>query len=171
MIETYNLHVSSPCTPHLLESYNSVENLVYHLLNAFAAGRSGNVAFLRQKYSVETRRLRVRANIAMSAAAAALGLPGAVTYHHRRIDEANEAAHHTYTPRPYPGRIVLFRPKTHYTGYRDPLFGWGAVAQGGVDVHTLPVHPRGMLVRPFVQELAREFQRALRDGGHGSPDA
>lgn len=164
LIETYNIHNASRGCPQLLEMYNRLENIAYHAFNMLSAARAGDTQFLRQKYRVEARRLAVRLNIALSAAAVALDLPDAVTYHHRRIDRVNEAAHHAYVPRPYHGKIVLFRPRTHYTGYRDPLFGWGPVARDGVEVHTLPVHPRGMLLQPFVQHLARELERLLRDG-------
>lgn len=168
LIETYNIHAASPRFQRLLDAYNALENVAYHLLNMLAAGRSGDSSFLRQKYRVQARRFRDRLSIALSAAKAALDLPNATTYHHRRIDRANEAAHHAYVPRPYAGKAVLFRPLSHYTGYRDPLFGWGSIVRGGVEVHTLPVHPRGMLVQPFVRDLARGLERLLRDGGSSS---
>ena len=163
MIETYNLRAASRRGLLLRETHNHAQNLVYHLLNIFAAGRFGDVSFLREKYLVEKKRIALRMRIALTAAAAAMGLRGTVTYHHRRVDRLNEAAHQVYAPRTYPGKIVLFRPRTHYSGYQDPLFGWGEIAQGGVEVHTLRVYPRGMLVQPFVRELGQEFQRALQN--------
>ena len=42
----------------------------------------------------------------------------------------------------YPGRITLFRPAIQRPGIRlshdDPTNGWGAVAEGGVEVVTVP---------------------------------
>ncbi len=162
MFETYNLRAAPQHSFILSEAHNTAQNFAYHVLNIFAAGQFGDTSFLREKYLVEKRRLFLKARIAFAAMAAGLGLHGTAPYHHLRIDAVNEAAHQAYVPRPYAGRIALFRPKTHYTGYKDPLFGWGDIAKGGVDVHTLPVYPRGMLVQPFVKQLGQELGRALR---------
>ena len=39
--------------------------------------------------------------------------------------------------------------------YRYPaLLGWEGLAEGGVDLHKMPVYPAGMLVEPFVEKTA-----------------
>jgi thioesterase domain-containing protein len=60
-----------------------------------------------------------------------------------------------YVPRPYPGRITLFRPtETPFavTTLRDR--GWGRFAQG-VNVHFVPGQHHSMVKEPHVQVLAR----------------
>jgi len=161
MLETYNVQASSHRAPFLLNLLNGGENIVFHLANMVAAARSGNAAFLKSKYTVQKRRIGVRINILLSTVKAAAGCTDAIKYHHRRTDRINDAAHEFYKPQKYPGCIVVFRPKVNYAGYRDPLFGWGGIAEGGVEVHALPVFPRGMLVRPYVQELAQELEKIL----------
>jgi amino acid adenylation domain-containing protein len=46
-----------------------------------------------------------------------------------------------YKPRPYPGKITLFRTLNQPIDYEaDPDLGWSTVAQGGVEVHDVPDH-------------------------------
>jgi len=69
-----------------------------------------------------------------------------------------------YVPRPYPGRITQFCPVRNYSELNTPDVGWEDLALGGVDVHTLSVYPAGMLMEPYVAQLAREIQGAMEQG-------
>jgi hypothetical protein len=106
-------------------------------------------------------RVKLRMSIGLSQLAQKLRLPFGVTYPHINLNKINDQANAEYLPKTYKGRITLFRPKTHYAGYTEHDFGWGGVAQGGVEVHVLQVNPRGSLVEPFVQELARELKYCM----------
>jgi amino acid adenylation domain-containing protein len=161
MIETYNVHETEGRKSFYRDTLNRLENLVYHVLNVMFAGRTGNRAFLRQKYMVAKRRFRARISMAWAALAGMFGFRKRVVYHHVRIDRIDDIAHENYAPGPYAGSITLFRPKVHYTGYGDALFGWGEVALKGVDVHRLRVFPRGMLVQPYVKQLAEELRTCI----------
>ena len=73
-----------------------------------------------------------------------------------------------YVPRPYPGRIVLFRARDLGLGpgYRiDSLLGWRELARGGLDVHEVPGDHLGILREPHVQVLAEKLRPYL--GGEG----
>ncbi len=39
--------------------------------------------------------------------------------------------------------------------------GWDHLAAGGVETHILPVYPAGMLVEPFVEQLAETLKGCI----------
>jgi thioesterase domain-containing protein len=61
------------------------------------------------------------------------------------------ALHRSYTPMPYPRRIVLFRPNSLYAwALRDRTIGWDQCAMGGVDVHFITGDHGAMVQEPRV---------------------
>ena len=50
------------------------------------------------------------------------------------------------------------------TPIRRTDIGWEDIAQGGVDKHTLQVFPAGMLIEPYVNQLALEVTEAIEQG-------
>ncbi len=73
----------------------------------------------------------------------------------RKHDDLAEA----YLPARYPGRLVHFRPKQDYRCHRSTEYEAEAV-----ETHRLRVFPAGMMVRPFVAELATLLQREIAQG-------
>ena len=78
-----------------------------------------------------------------------------------RLTWVNHQAIANYEPKPYPGQVTLFRPQKFFAGYDDPEYGWGKVVQGGVDVHELPVYPKGILVEPLTRFLAEKLKASI----------
>lgn len=81
-----------------------------------------------------------------------------------------------YRQKSYPGKVTLFRAEHHeglWDRARDPLLGWRAWAQGGVEVVQVPGNHVRMVHEPHVQVLARKLREslALADGVQytGSP--
>jgi myxalamid-type polyketide synthase MxaB len=74
-----------------------------------------------------------------------------------------------YVPRPYAGRLTLFRAERQdvYCSH-DPQMGWGHLAAGGVDVRTIPGSHSTIISEPHVQRLARELSACLANvrAGH-----
>jgi thioesterase domain-containing protein/uncharacterized protein YbdZ (MbtH family) len=61
-----------------------------------------------------------------------------------------------YAPRPYPGPVTLIKARAR--PFFRPLprdLGWGRLAEGGVDVITVPGAHDNMLTEPYVRSLAR----------------
>ncbi|RJQ58217.1 MAG: non-ribosomal peptide synthetase [Desulfobacteraceae bacterium] len=170
MIETYNLHAGKGILPYYYELYHKVQNVKFHLDNLWILPMKDKVTFLSKKSLTELTRMKEKARIALHLIARKLRLPSSEKYPHVNLTRINDAAYIKYTPKTYRGRITLFRPKKHYSGYTLNDFGWGEVAQGGVDVRTLPVNPRGSLVEPFVQELARELALSIAGTGEGKSE-
>ena len=78
-----------------------------------------------------------------------------------RIWSANDEAAMRYVPRPYPGVITTFRPIKQYSRYLERSLDWDRLALEGCDVVTLPVYPAGMLLEPFVKDLAIALKAAI----------
>ena len=81
---------------------------------------------------------------------------------HRAVGAAQWRALDAYVPKEYPGRLTLFRARM------QPLFGfetfdrgWRAVANGGLEITTVPGNHVGMLEEPHVRVLARELRQRL----------
>jgi len=86
------------------------------------------------------------------------------------VQELNDRAAAAYRPKPFGGRVTLFKPRVNYDFYPDPKMGWGDLVTGGLETVELRVNPHAMLVEGYVQELARELRRRLdevREGGPG----
>jgi non-ribosomal peptide synthetase component F/thioesterase domain-containing protein len=75
-----------------------------------------------------------------------------------KIWDVNDRAILSYEPKPYPGTITDFRPLRQYSQYLGEPMDWTGLAKEH-DIVTLRVYPAGMLLEPFVRDLAR----ALRD--------
>ncbi len=66
-----------------------------------------------------------------------------------------------YAAKTYPGKITLFQaigPASNRPADKDPTMGWGALAQGGVEVHSIQANHVALLVKPYVQILAQELR-------------
>jgi len=68
--------------------------------------------------------------------------------------DTNDRACVEYVPRSYAGVVTDFRPMRKYSKYLKEDSSWTTLAQGGVEVFTLPVYPAGMMLEPFVKHLA-----------------
>jgi thioesterase domain-containing protein len=88
----------------------------------------------------------------------------------RRVMVTNFQAWTEYVPRPYPGRVTLFRGRIKPLFHaRKNDFGWGEVAQGGVEIRTVRGSHWSMLAPPLVGSVAEQVRDCLaRAGDHGS---
>jgi thioesterase domain-containing protein len=87
----------------------------------------------------------------------------------RRLIETNYYARMAYKPRPYLGRVTLFRAR------HDALFhplrhdlGWGRFARGGVEILTLRGNHWNIMVEPRAQELAHQLRTCLEAADQSS---
>ncbi len=81
-----------------------------------------------------------------------------------RVFQANMKATLEHRAGPYPGKVTLLRAaqqqKTHDVS-DDPHLGWGALAQGGVEVHEVPGDHAHMVHEPHVKSLAQTLKKLL----------
>ena len=69
-----------------------------------------------------------------------------------------------FVPQRIEGRITVFKiPKQPYYYNPDPLLGWGARTQSGVDTYLIPNGRHRLLLRePYVRELAKALSESLK---------
>jgi thioesterase domain-containing protein len=83
------------------------------------------------------------------------------------VFKGNLRAMWEYRPQPYAGRITLFASEEQPTSIdiaRDPCLGWGAWAEGGVEVRRVPGRHLDMIREPNVRVLAAELSECLARG-------
>jgi thioesterase domain-containing protein/acyl carrier protein len=70
-----------------------------------------------------------------------------------------------YRPRPYPGRITLFRAVGNGASRGpDPLSGWNQVAAGGVEIYEVAGDHNTMMREPHVESLSVQLSACLERG-------
>jgi amino acid adenylation domain-containing protein len=80
----------------------------------------------------------------------------------KRLFHAHVRLVRDYVVRPYPGRLVLFRPAETPVARATPADrGWSQLAHA-VTVHVIPGQHHTMVKEPHVQVLARKLRRFLR---------
>jgi len=76
------------------------------------------------------------------------------------VNETNDRAGAAYRPKPYGGRLTVFKSRINYDFLSDPQMGWGSLA-GSLEVVELNMNPHAMLADPYVRELADELCERL----------
>jgi thioesterase domain-containing protein/acyl carrier protein len=154
----YLQHMPSKRDPYI-RMVRLVERLDLHLGNFLAA--EGGRAKLDY---VKTKMKRVRRRIAFIAERSARKwekrlLPRAL----RKVESTGMRAREVYVPRPYPGKITLFRASKQPAGVApDPHLGWGPLALGGVDVYEVPGYHGAIVYEPRARILSEQLADALR---------
>ncbi|MEI6126693.1 MAG: alpha/beta fold hydrolase, partial [Pseudomonadota bacterium] len=142
-----------------IKLYQLYQQFYFHTGNFLQADIKGKQAFVFEKTRETGRRIRRRYDILLSKIAYAFNFR--VDKPLVLMEKINDHASMSYLPTPYPGTVTLFRPCRAYSGYSDPLYGWGNGLTEAVDVQQLSSYPAGMLVEPFVAELAEKLQICL----------
>src|SRR5204863_6262336 len=79
-----------------------------------------------------------------------------------KLWEVHVRAIRDYLPKPYPGRITLFRTRGQpFLCSFDPQYGWGELAEGGVDVRILPGSHEKIFLEPDLKHLAQTLECCL----------
>lgn len=138
-----------------------VLNPWFHLQNMLAAEGSAKMDFFREKLGVELRRARFSARVLWQSARSRLLRNAEVPLPHVKLAELYDEAHERYEIRPYPGELTVFLAQRHLAGMDDPAGGWSGIAQGGLNLHTLPISPRGSLIEPYVRQLASLLRASI----------
>jgi thioesterase domain-containing protein/acyl carrier protein len=159
LLETYNAALFSRARSRILAPLHFAENLWFHVANVALLPPRERLRFLAEKASVELTRIRIR----LQSLVHLLPQGSAATFPHLKIKQANDQAQFGYGPPQYSGRVAVIRSKWHFTGETSPSLGWSNLIRDGLEVHELPIYPRGMLVDPFCRSLAKTLNLCLRD--------
>jgi amino acid adenylation domain-containing protein len=86
------------------------------------------------------------------------------------VFRANVGALRRYRPRPYAGRIILFRAARRRRGAAAaPDLGWGPYTRGGLEIRDLDGDHHSLLRPPAVERVARELRAWLDVAPPASP--
>ncbi|MBI3417725.1 MAG: amino acid adenylation domain-containing protein [Verrucomicrobia bacterium] len=78
------------------------------------------------------------------------------------VQNSGWAAQAEFQPKPYLGRVTLFRAATQPPNiYEDSTNGWKNLALGGIDIHTIPGHHGSIVREPRVRVLAQRLRECL----------
>jgi thioesterase domain-containing protein len=126
------------------------------------AEHQGGLANLRALAS--SQRLLEGALVAAVARARSRQVPGSAPALGPMFDvlAASNRAVARYLPRPYAGRVTLFRTREHRReAGGDGTWGWGSLARGGVAVRWVSGTHMNLLREPHVATLADRLSQAL----------
>lgn len=85
------------------------------------------------------------------------------------VAEKLKASHYKawieYECKPYPGVITIFKAHEQLPGfYTDPHMGWGSIAQGGVEIYSVPGYHADLVKSPILAEGMRAcIDKAMTD--------
>jgi thioesterase domain-containing protein len=177
VLALFDANARSPGTPATLDD-GSKGGITLRGLGRWARGASELSpaqwrTLLRIKVRFASARLRqlVRSDNGRAAAwrveslADAIGLSDS----HRAVGRALREAMRRHAPRPYAGRMVLFRPRMQprfNTG--DPSRGWSRLTGENLTIITVPGNHLAMLHEPHVTVLARELTALLDTAESGA---
>ena len=159
LLDSYNLSTIQAAGGkhgvHMLERFR------FHLGNLARLGPREMVGYLKEKTRIARDGELSKILMAVFGSGQKLetqsrSIPRGITVH-----AANDRAATFFQPRAFGGRLTLFRPTVNYDLLSDLEMGWRGLPSDGIDVVELAVNPHGMLMEPFVKQLAVELQRRL----------
>ena len=82
----------------------------------------------------------------------------------KRVRKACLQASRNYTPRCYPGRVILFRSNHKPLGQsRDPRQGWTTYAAKGLEIYEIQGNHENILLEPQVRSVAKHLKICLHE--------
>lgn len=143
------------------KTLHSTQRVLFHAANICRIDANGKIRFLRGKVNAVRQRIPVwrgmflgkfqKSPVELKSKSLALG----------RVWGANDIASLQYVPKPFAGEITDFRPLKQYSLFKGSDLKWDQLALGGQRVFLLPVYPAGMLVEPFVSQMAIALREAI----------
>ena len=161
-IETYDWGTAQSSRPTpLIKAYYNLQRLEFHLRNFLLLNVSDQWSFLKSKFNrAKSRSKNWRGMLAgLFSKQKAVSATGAVNMH--ELWRLHDAQADRYRPKPYPGKLLLIRPKKDYRSYvgKEDL-----VAIAGVQVVRIPAFPAGLMTPPYVSQVAELVRAAIREG-------
>jgi amino acid adenylation domain-containing protein len=136
--------------------YRFVRRFELHARNVLAADFKSNAEYVRVKGTILRQRLAARMRMTFQS------LRDPMPQYLRAVEVANFEARYGYQPKPYPGRIILFRASRQPLGiYQDPTLGWDGMAANGLEIYEVPGSHGAIIHEPLVGALAAELKGCL----------
>lgn len=162
LLDTMNWH-KVPLTPWSKTSYTG-QQVFFHAISLIKLSGRDKVKFFNEKLNVLRNRIPVwRGMLESIFARGTASGSKSNSMILGQIWQTNDRAGWSYIPKPYPGEVLDFRPAKQYRVFSKPDLKWDQLAQEGQRVMILPVYPAGMLVEPFVKDLAMALKHTIDD--------
>ena len=162
LIETYNWMTAPSTNPKLRTRLGyGVQRIEFHLRNFFLLGREDKRKFLKSKLHTAAVRTKVwRGSIARLLSRKARRRMSGTGVNMAELWQKHDELAEAYVPKPYPGRLIHFRPRRDYKCH----LGRELEATGPIEYHRLRAYPAGVMVNPFVEELAEKIRESIDKG-------
>jgi thioesterase domain-containing protein/acyl carrier protein len=83
---------------------------------------------------------------------------------HRKVRKVCLQADREYRPRPFPGRVILFRSSQKpLRGVSDPHLGWSTYVPRGLEVYEIEGNHENILLEPQVRSVAEQLKICLAE--------
>jgi len=131
----------------------------------------GRAVILRRKATLRTALKQMAKDFARELACRgneAVGRPLSRTQRSRRIKRRHSRQRTRYRPEPVRTRLTLFRaadPGVPRQYRREPLYGWDAFAEGGVDVYDFAGEHDDLVYEPTVCRVAKQLDECMSKWG------
>jgi glutamate-1-semialdehyde aminotransferase/thioesterase domain-containing protein/acyl carrier protein len=160
MIETYNWLTAPSTNPSLLTKVGyGWQRLEFHLRNFLLLDWQDKKRFIASKWSTAKRRVTVWQGTIKRLFSrnkhrkpAALVNMADIWLKHDQIAEK-------YVPRFYPGRIIQYRPRRDYKCHLGQ-----EIEARDIEYRRMQSYPAGIMVNPFVAELAKNMRQEIDRG-------
>jgi acyl transferase domain-containing protein/thioesterase domain-containing protein/acyl carrier protein len=119
-------------------------------------------ALLKRDYWRRLLRERIQGVTCACYRLAGRDLPADLRYY--LVGEAHTRAMMRYNIRTYPGKITLMRVQERdevLSKHEDPNLGWGSFAGGALEILDVPSDHTGMLLQPYVRNVAKMLKTIL----------
>jgi thioesterase domain-containing protein len=86
---------------------------------------------------------------------------GSIPSNYIQLEDQIWKAGQNYVPKPYPGKMTLFRATTQPVGIvEDPTLGWRGLS-AELEIHDVTGHHGSIVTEPFVRELAAKLEECM----------
>ncbi|MFK7801695.1 MAG: hypothetical protein AB8G95_08705, partial [Anaerolineae bacterium] len=139
----------------------------FHARNILKLDWAGKHLFVEDKFAKLKRRIQMKTNNT-PASAIATGKLGQVaqrppqTAWNKQLWKINDAAALDYEPGEYDGYMLQIRPIQGYRKYDHPGINFELVNKTNLHYEQLDVYPAGMMVEPFVKQLAQVVSKHIK---------
>jgi thioesterase domain-containing protein len=87
---------------------------------------------------------------------------GSIPSNYIQLEDQIWRAGQNYVPKPYPGKMILFRATSQPPGIvKDPTLGWRGLS-GELEIHDVAGHHGSIVSEPYVRELAAKLEECIQ---------
>ncbi len=162
VIDTHNFNGVPPQFTLSEKMGNLGQKIVFHSSNILQLGLKRQIAYFAEKSKIALRREMERLRIKIVHLFKLNPHRDVVRGTEEEfIEDINDRAFLAYKPVSYLGKMTVCKPRRNYAFLRDPFNGWGAIADGGLEIIELPSDPGGIFLEPYVQTLAEKLKEQI----------